>query len=1497
MKTPDISPKYPVKNPMKTNFRIRLPHLLALAFLTGAQMASAQTTYLWNQSTVGVNDWNVNGNWNGANYPGFADTADTAVFGNVGFATSETVNNEVSVNTTVSALSYTNATSGNWFVTDIPADVTLTVTNLTVGGNSAGSGTLVTDAGLTDAGTLVVNGSLTIGNEQTASSGSGATLDLSGLNNFVYNNAAGTITLSTGNRSTGTLKLAAASNYIAAATFNDNIASTSSGGTGNITLGAGTNIIYANTFNVAAGRETSTISFPSGSSGGGLRIRGTGGTDTNLCNLTMGNHNQSGTSSDSVGTLSVDGYPVDIRLGTLTLGESSADPTVALYGNGVIDFDTGTIFANTIHMAITSVAVADAEAMGTINVGSGGSADATLYIGAGGLSMVNQFAGSGPATGTLTVTGGTVICSNSIIKTTAAGTATITFNSGTLTMVAGTVGVAGTNIDNLTFNSATLNLNADGNSATDDVYGNAVSASGSTINISSVANVTIPTTIHLISYNSNNGDPYSGFTLGSVPAGYTASLVDNQANGSIDLSIGEAGVVISSLRWVGAVGSTLNNNWDYTTRDWLNLANSVTATYTNLDFVYFDDAASNSEVTLLETNLSPGALVFSNSGAINGGLDYTLNGAGSLGGAVGLVKSANQNTGQAGTVTLAETGGDNFDGGITVNAGTLILDDAHSAISGSLVVASGATMQIGNNDANGNLPSGTVTLDGTLIFDQSISNTVATSISGGGALTQNGSGVLTLSASNSYTGNTTVNAGTLALTGAGTIADSAGVAVSGATLDLSGETGPTLNSLTIANGILNVFITNNLQPVNIVNGYLTMNGTTNKVNVAGLPDIAGYPTTITLVQSAYGLSGFNLGLGTLPAGYTGYVTNNSTAVLLTLTSGPVGVRPSVTWSGVDALDNLSTNWSDAQNWQLPGAPSAADNVIFNDTDAQNSSALSTPGGGGSALIPANVNNIVDANFTVSTLTYTNIGMYQNTLIENGRTLTITNSLAFGSSSVDFGDTALEIVTVSGTNGTLAVNNTNSPLVVLLESAGGIGSQATLDLSALGTFNAAVNTFQVGALATTAVIPSGVAYLAQTNNITAIGGSANETAQDETLSLMVGETGKNATTESYLYLGQENVINANTIGIGLAKQTAEMEFNSIWVNPTAVIRAADGISPVSVWSMGDGLAQTGSSTSPTGTADFTGGTVNALVTTMYLGATPNAAGPHPSTGTLTFGAGTINVATLFDGRQAYNTSDNGVGTVNVNGTGILQVGTLDLGFTTGTGESSPTTGTLNINGGTVEAGTIAGDTNNNTGQSTVTLNGGTLAITDVAGTPAAPLTTLGLNGGTLQLAVNGASGVTNVVATTVTTGGTTTLAIGSIINAVTGITYPLISYTGSDPYGSLSLGTLPTGYAGHLVDDNADGIIGLTLTSVSPPLSHLDISQFSLSGANVTINGTNQGTGTYYVLTSTNLTLPLSEWTPVATNVLSSSGSFTLTATNAVFPNVPQQFYLLSTTNK
>jgi len=351
-----------------------------------------------------------------------------------------------------------------------------------------------------------------------------------------------------------------------------------------------------------------------------------------------------------------------------------------------------------------------------------------------------------------------------------------------------------------------------------------------------------------------------------------------------------------------------------------------------------------------------------------------------------------------------------------------------------------------------------------------------------------------------------------------------------------------------------------------------------------------------------------------------------------------------------------------------------------------------------------------------------------------------------------------------------------------------------------------------------------------------------------------------------------------------------------VNPTATFHGANGVGPVSAWAIGDALAQTGSSAAPSGIVDFTAntggaaGTVNALVTTMYIGRSPNVSGGRTATGTLSFGAGTIGVGTIYDGFQPFNSSDNGFGTINVDGPGTLQVGTLNLAFTTGGAGTNTTSGTLNINGGAVLAGTISGDTNA-AGQSTINLNNGSLTITNTAGTTDKPLTALNISSGTtLGLDVNGFANLTNIVATSISAGSPITLTIGSLSGVTTGVLYPLISYTGTDPYSSLNL-SLPAGYSGSLKDDASSDLVELQL-SVVPPSTPPKITGISISGATLTFSATNgQAGGTFTLLETTNLQLPVSQWTPVFTNMFNGSGNINL-STNVVNPHIPDEFYLI-----
>jgi hypothetical protein len=78
-------------------------------------------------------------------------------------------------------------------------------------------------------------------------------------------------------------------------------------------------------------------------------------------------------------------------------------------------------------------------------------------------------------------------------------------------------------------------------------------------------------------------------------------------------------------------------------------------------------------------------------------------------------------------------------------------------------------------------------------------------------------------------------------------------------------------------------------------------------------------------------------------------------------------------------------------------------------------------------------------------------------------------------------------------------------------------------------------------------------------------------------------------------------------------------------------------------------------------------------------------------------------------------------------------------------------------------------------------------------------------------------------------------------------------------------------------------VGTTLTP--------DINSVLQSGGNLIFSGANgPANGIYYVLTSTNLALPLADWTRLSTNTFSASGGFSVT--NPIAPGAPAGFFIL-----
>ncbi len=443
----------------------------------------------------------------------------------------------------------------------------------------------------------------------------------------------------------------------------------------------------------------------------------------------------------------------------------------------------------------------------------------------------------------------------------------------------------------------------------------------------------------------------------------------------------------------------------------------------------------------------------------------------------------------------------------------------------------------------------------------------------------------------------------------------------------------------------------------------------------------------------------------------------------------------VSWTG--AVDN---NWSTAGNWS-GGTPSGAA-VIFNNTDKTGSTT---------------VNSIVDADLTLSSLSFINSGSsstadWQVVQIGAAQTLTLNGSGLTGG-DVFFLGTETEAAGKSYTyakmtgGGAFVINASDDDFLLTRVSSNDSGT-ARLDLSGLSSFTADVANFYVGqGRRTTSTL-----ILAST------GAGANAITASK---LVVGDSnGSDPGGVNLLSLGTTNTLNVNDIFVGAnagasgdyQRASGAISFQNDGSSVT--IRGADGTSRANL-SIGlmDAASNIVTNNHLTGTVDFTGGTVDALLGAVKIGEAHAQSGSNGgATGTLSMDAGTIDATSVLLGltkprSQASLNPATGIlnvaggtftagsmslaenlgssltdtgnagggahGTLNVSGTGTVSV-TGDITMGTRTGGSTDVVATVDIAGGTL---TVGGNMTENAANvalavvtSSVNLHGGTLDMT-------------------------------------------------------------------------------------------------------------------------------------------------------------------------------------------
>ncbi len=213
---------------------------------------------------------------------------------------------------------------------------------------------------------------------------------------------------------------------------------------------------------------------------------------------------------------------------------------------------------------------------------------------------------------------------------------------------------------------------------------------------------------------------------------------------------------------------------------------------------------------------------------------------------------------KSGTGTLTLSGNNTYSGGTTINGGTLKLGASERLNDNGAVTVTNGTFDLNDfNETIGSLSgSGSVTLgSGTLTTGgNDASTTYAGVMSGSGVLYKKGTGKLTLTGANTYTGDTNVYSGVLDVSG--TIGD---VHISsGATLCGTGSVGDVSNYGTMApgNSIGTLIINGNYihQAGSTYEVEVDANGNSDLINVIGTATINGGTVDVRAESGSYAMS-------------------------------------------------------------------------------------------------------------------------------------------------------------------------------------------------------------------------------------------------------------------------------------------------------------------------------------------------------------------------------------------------------------------------------------------------------------------------------------------------------------------------------------------------------------------------------------------------------------------------------------------------------------------
>ena len=528
-------------------------------------------------------------------------------------------------------------------------------------------------------------------------------------------------------------------------------------GTGGAAPAAGSDLVFpagaahlTTNNNIAAGRSFNSITI----SGNGYTLAGN--------SIALGAGNLSDTNAAGSNTVSL---AVSIAA-TRTFSVSNASESLTISGvlsgaGGLTKTSAGTLIlsgTNTYSGATTiNGGILKISADNNLGTAPGGATAAQLTFGGGTLATTTSFALSSNrgiafnSTGTIDVASGTTLTYGGI----AAGAGGLTKTS------AGTLTISGANTYGgaTTISLGTLKLGANNSVPS----GSALTATG-TFDLAGFAD-TIGSLAGGGTVTNSSGGANSTLTAGGDNTSTTFSGVMQDGQNAVAFTKAGTGTMTLSGTNSYSGATTINGGTLKISAD--NNLGAVPGGATAGQLTFGGGTLATTTSFALSSNRG---IAFNSTGTIDVASGTTLTYGGIAAGAGGLTKTS------AGTLTIS--GANTYGGATTISLGTLKLGANNSVPSGSALTATGTFDLAGFADTIGSLAGGgTVTNSSatasTLTAGGDNTSTTFSGViqngSGTVAITKSGTGTMTLSGTNTYSGVTTINAGTLQIANGGNL--------------------------------------------------------------------------------------------------------------------------------------------------------------------------------------------------------------------------------------------------------------------------------------------------------------------------------------------------------------------------------------------------------------------------------------------------------------------------------------------------------------------------------------------------------------------------------------------------------------------------------------------------------------------------------------------------------------------------------------------------------